>query len=103
MVLVSVLYPNQPGARFDLRYYVDRHIALVRQRWDGMGLTEVRLLRGVGTPDGSAAPYQVVALLTFASADALQQAVTAHGAEIFADIPRFTDVQPVVQVNEALA
>lgn len=103
MVLMSVLYPNQPGARFDERYYLDRHIELVRQRWGAMGLGEVRLLRGVGTPDGGSAPYRVITLLTFVSGQALQQAVAEHGEEIFADIPRFTDVQPAVQVNEALA
>ena len=32
MVLVSVLYPNQAGSRFDERYYLDKHIPLVRQR-----------------------------------------------------------------------
>jgi len=103
MIQVSVLYPAQPGGpRFDERYYVDRHIALVRQRWDGMGLSDVRLLRGVGTPDGGPAPFRVIALLTFSSVEALQKAVAAHGAEVFGDIPNFTDVKPVVQVNERL-
>lgn len=103
MVLVSVLYPNQSGSRFDERYYLDQHIPLVRRRWEPMGLTDLRLLRGTATPDGGPAPFRVVALLTFASAEALQQGAAAHGAEIFGDIPNFTDVQPVAQVNEALA
>src|SRR3712207_3218523 len=103
MVLVSVLYPNQPGSRFDERYYLDTHIPLVHRRWDSMGLTDLRLLRGTNTPDGGPAPYRVMALLTFESAEALQQAGAAHGREIFGDIPNFTDVRPVAQVNEALA
>ena len=103
MVFVSVFYPNQPRSRFDERYYLDRHIPLVRQRWEAMGLTDLRLLRGITTPDGGPAPFRVVALLTFASADALQKAAAAHGAEVFGDIPNFTDAQPVAQVNEALA
>ena len=103
MILLSVLYPNQPGTRFDERYYLDRHIALVRQRWEGMGLADLRLLRGTGTPDGGAAPYRVIALLTFASVEALQRCVAAHGTEIFGDIPNFTDVQPLAQLNEPLA
>lgn len=76
---------------------------MVRQRWESMGLTDLRLLRGTTTPNGGPAPYRVVALLTFASADALQKAAAAHGGEIFGDIPNFTDVQPVAQVNESLA
>lgn len=103
MVLVSVLYPNQSGSRFDERYYLDKHIPLVRQRWESMGLTDLRLLRGTNTPDGGAAPFRVMALLTFKSGEAMQKAVAAHGAELFGDIPNFTDVQPVAQVNEALA
>ena len=103
MVTVSVIYPNQPRTRFDERYYLDKHIPLVRERWEPMGLTELRLLRGTNTPDGGAAPFRVMALLTFESAEALQKASAAHGREIFGDIPNFTDVQPVAQVNEALA
>ncbi len=104
MVLVSVMYPNQPGSRFDERYYLDKHIPLVRQRWESMGLTELRLLRGTATPgDGGPATYRVMALLTFSSAEAFGQAAKAHGREIFGDIPNFTDVQPVAQLNEALA
>jgi len=102
VVLVSVLYSNQPGSRFDERYYLDKHIPLVRQRWESMGLTDFRLLRGTNTPDGGPAPFRVMALLTFASAEALRKAAAAHGAEIFGDIPNFTDVRPVAQVNEAL-
>jgi uncharacterized protein (TIGR02118 family) len=102
MVLVSVLYPNQPGSRFDERYYLDTHIPLVRKHWEPMGLTDIRLLRGTPNPDGSPATYRVIALLTFTSADALAKAGAAHGREIFGDIPNFTDVKAVMQVNEAL-
>jgi hypothetical protein len=43
-----------------------------------------------------------MALLTFGSMQEFQNAAQSHGPEIFADIPRFTNVQPVVQINEAL-
>jgi uncharacterized protein (TIGR02118 family) len=75
MVTVSVIYPNQPGTRFDERYYLDKHIPLVRERWEPMGLTELRLLRGTNTPDGGAAPFRVMALLTFESAEAFAESL----------------------------
>ncbi|MEJ1939255.1 EthD family reductase [Nostoc sp. NIES-2111] len=102
MVVVSVMYPNTPGSRFDHRYYVEDHGALLQRCWAGMGLTEVRLLRGLGALGGGPATYQVTALLTFTSMAAFEAAVAAHGAEVLADIPRFTDVQPLVQVNSPL-
>ena len=103
MVQVTVLYPNQDGTRFDERYYLDTHTPMLWARWGDLGLQEVRLLRGTGTPDGRPAPFRVIALLTFASAEALRHCLKAHGREIVGDIPNFTDVQPVMQVNETLA
>jgi uncharacterized protein (TIGR02118 family) len=102
MALLSLLYPDQPGARFDARIYLDRHVPKVRALWEPMGLTEIRLLRGVGTPDGGPAPYRVLALLTFTSAAALRRALDAHAAELFAGIAAYTDIRPVVQVSETL-
>ena len=102
MILVSVLYPNTPGTHFDEAYYMAKHIPLVRQRWGGMGLQEVRVLRGLPSPDGQAATYRIMALLTWDSAEALQQAAKTHGKEIFGDIPNFTDGKPVMQVSEPL-
>ena len=102
MILVSVMYPGGEGSTFDESYYLQEHIPLVKERWSGMGLQELRLVKGVGTPDGSAPPYRVMALLTFRSLQDFQNAAQAHGPEIFADIPRFTNVQPIVQINEAL-
>ena len=58
------------------------------------------MLTGTGTPDGAPAPFQVMALLTFASAEAFGRAVAAHGREIFGDIPKFTAAQAQVQLND---
>jgi uncharacterized protein (TIGR02118 family) len=103
MVVVSVMYPDKPGMRFDERYYIERHGGLLQERWAALGLREVKLLRGVGAPGGGgAATYRVTALLTFESQAALERCLSAHGAEILGDIPNFTDVQPVIQVNEVM-
>lgn len=102
VILVSVLYPNTPGTHFDETYYMAKHIPLVRDRWGALGLRDVRVLKAIGTPDGGVAPYRITALLTFDSTDALQRCAEVHGQEIFGDIPNFTNVQPVLQVNEPL-
>lgn len=102
MVLVSVMYPAGAGSRFDMDYYLGHHMPLVRERWSPMGLHEAKVVKGTGTPDGGAPTYQVMALLSFDSVDAFKAAASTHGAEIFGDIPKFTDVQPVVQFNDVL-
>ena len=103
MLLISVMYPAGEGATFDHDYYLRKHIPLVRERWSGMGLQEARVFRGTGAADGGSAPYQVLALLTFSSLQDFQNAAQKHGPEIFADIPNFTNVQPVVQLNEPMS
>ena len=103
MIRVNVTYANKEGARFDFDYYVNRHIKMVRERCGPFGLQSVTVDRGVsGVAPGSPATYACVASLTFASLEGLQQALAAHGAEIMADIPNYTDIVPVIQVSEIL-
>lgn len=103
MFVVTVTYPNEAGSTFDFDYYLRSHMPLVRTRWAAMGLKEARVLRAVGTPDGSRPSAQVIALLDFASRQEFEQAVGAHGEEIIGDVPNFTNVKPVLQFNETVA
>ena len=98
MILVSVMYPAGPA--FDMGYYLSRHMPLVRERWSARRLHEAKGVTGTNTPAGAPAPFQVMALLTFGSAEAFEKAVAAHGAEIFDDIPKFTAAQAQVQLND---
>lgn len=100
---ITVLYPNTPGSKFDMDYYLQSHIPLVKERWGGIGMSELRAVKGVanGDPD-SPVPNQVIAILRFDSLEAFQAAGEAHGAEIMGNIAAFTDVAPVLQINEDL-
>ncbi len=102
MIVISVMYPATANARFDMPYYLEKHVPMVGERWGNMGLREAKVLQGVGAPEGGAATYSVIALLTFESAGAVQQAMAQHGKEIVADIANFTNVTPVIQVNDVL-
>lgn len=102
-VTISVIYPRGEGARFDFDYYVGTHLPLVAEKWAGAGLEGAEALRGAGTPDGKEAPFLAIALLRFRSIDDFRAAAGGEaGAAIFRDIPNFTDVRPVVQVNEPI-
>ena len=103
MPTVSVIYPRREGAAFDFDYYENTHLPLVATRWADAGLTGAQALRGTAAADGSEAPYIAIALLSFASDEALRAAMGGpHAGEIIADIGNFTNVQPVIQVNEAI-
>lgn len=102
MVRMSVYYPNQTegGGGFDHAYYADAHRRLVEQRLGPLGLQRFEIDRGLAGYGGAPAPYTAVGHLLFDSLDALQRAWDAAGTEILADLPRFTSLQPLVQISE---
>jgi len=100
MICVSVLYPHAPGKRFDQVYYEQKHRPLVMERLAG-SITRYEILQGLsGLAPGSEPMFACTGNLYFNSVGDFQQAMAAHGAELQADIPNFTDIQPQFQINE---
>ncbi|HTJ07120.1 MAG TPA: EthD family reductase [Caldimonas sp.] len=102
MIKVSVMYPNQPGARFDQVYYLDKHMPMVKARM-GSALKFYVVDKGVaGGAPGSPPPYLFVVHLHCASLDDYQRGFGPHAQEILADIANYTDQTPVVQISEVV-
>jgi uncharacterized protein (TIGR02118 family) len=99
-ITVCVLYPMNTAGRFDLEYYMAKHIPMVQARWQPLGLTGFQILRGTPGPDGVVPAFRLIALVSFTSMAAFKTASAQHAAEIFGDIPNFTDAKPVVQISE---
>lgn len=103
MVRMSVFYPNQPGCLFDHAYYATEHRRLVESRLGPLGLRAIEIERGVAGYGGGPAPYAAVGHLLFDSLEVLGAAWSERGDEIVADVPKYTDVQPVVQISEVVS
>ena len=100
MVKVSVLYPNRAGTKFDMAYYLNHHIPLVRQLL-GSALKGVSVEHGIsGEEPGSPAPYVTTCHLLFDSVQAYQTSFGPHAQEIIQDIPKYTDSEPLIQIGE---
>ncbi|HBH03070.1 MAG: ethyl tert-butyl ether degradation protein EthD [Candidatus Rokubacteria bacterium RBG_16_73_20] len=104
MVRISVLYPSGEGKKFDVDYYVKKHMPLVRERMGTLGLRRIEVDRGLaGGAPGAPAPFACVGHLYFDTVEAFQQAIAPHGKELFADVPNFTNIAPQVQISEVLS
>jgi uncharacterized protein (TIGR02118 family) len=91
-IRLSVLYPETEGASFDHDYYRDSHVPLAVTTW---GLDGAEIDKGVS------GPYVAAVHFTFASMDALTEAMGAPGtADIIADVPNYTTITPVQQLSE---
>ena len=95
------MYPKSADSHFDHAYYTAVHIPLLQERWADAGLQSVQVVRGISGLDGSGPTFEMTVLITFSSLDDLKAALQAHGAEIMADVPRFTDIKAILQFNEA--
>lgn len=103
MVKLSVMYPHKEGSKFDMDYYLTKHLDLVKAKWDGL-MKDAYVTKGVGGgAPGGPPTYQIMAHISFESMDALNKAVSGHGDEIFADVPNFTDITPIVQIGEVVS
>lgn len=100
MIKVNVFYPNQPGIRFDMAYYLDRHMPMVAERLKP-AVKGVSVDIGIngGAPEAPS-PNIAAAVLLFDSVEAFQAAMAPHAAELMGDIPNYTDVTPVIQISE---
>jgi len=98
MIRVHIFYP--PSSRFDMAYYCERHMPMVKARLGDAcsGFTVDAGMAG-GAP-GSSPPYAAVGALTITSIEAFGAAMAQHGAEIMGDVPNYTDAQPILQISE---
>jgi uncharacterized protein (TIGR02118 family) len=84
-----------------LVFFRTKSMPLVGQRWANAGLIGGEALLGSAAPDGSESPYFAIGILHFDTDESLQAALSGeHAAEVIGDISNFTDVQPVMQIND---
>lgn len=102
MIKVSVLYPNGEGKTFDMDYYMNSHAPLVTDTL-GDALVEVSYDKGLaGGAPNSPAPFVAIANLFFSSMEEFGEAFSTGAPILIADIPNFTNIEPVIQINEVL-
>ena len=103
MIKVTVLYPNEPGKKFDFDYWVNTHVPMVQRLLGPMGMLKGELEKGVSDADPSAPPrFTAVGHLYFNTAEEVHAGFAAHGREIMGDIKNYSDIEPQFQISELL-
>lgn len=100
MIRVSILYPNNPGSRFDFDYYLKTHMP-ESERLLGSALKGMSVERGLsGTAPGMPPAHIAMCHLLFESVDAFMAAFLPHADWLQGDIKNYTDIAPVIQFNQ---
>lgn len=100
MIRIAAVYPRQLGSRFDLEYYLHKHLPLVHKKFSPYGLTKIEVDQGVEKPGGGESPFFAIGYLYFKDLDGFRRAFKEVGSGVIADISLYTDVKPMIQVGE---
>ncbi|KAL1845681.1 hypothetical protein Daus18300_014468 [Diaporthe australafricana] len=91
-VTVTVLFPNEPDAKYDYDYYVNKHMPLMQRLWGKYGVKDFSVTKFTAGPDGSEPKY---AFGSTTSWDSYNQIKTAFAGpevgEIFEDVHKFSN------------
>jgi uncharacterized protein (TIGR02118 family) len=100
MIKVSALYPSGEGKTFDIAYYCDKHMAMIRQLL-GAALKGVAVEQGIagGEPEAPA-PYLAIGHLSFDSIETFMTAFLPVADVLQGDIPNYTNSRPTIQISE---
>ena len=96
---LTVLYPWQSDARFDFQYYRDKHLGMMRELYGGaVGKMQVR--KGVRKGDGSPPAFVATATIEILSMEGFDAAGKQHFPKLLADLPNFSNLTPLGQIEE---
>lgn len=100
MIKMTIFYPNGEDVTFDMDYYINNHMAMAANLM-GDDLKAMMIDKGLsgGAPD-SPSPYIAVGYFYFESMEAFQNAMGPIGDKLRADVPNYTNIQPVIQFSE---
>lgn len=102
MIKFSVYYPADGGSKFDHDYYRTSHMPLIQERL-GEACLRYEIDKGLAGGEPGSAPEFVAACHIYSpTLETFQEAFGPHAAEILADVARYTDITPVVQISEVV-
>jgi uncharacterized protein (TIGR02118 family) len=100
MYRATIFYPNKKGAKFDVDYYRKRHMPMVKKKL-GRACKGIGVDYGLGGAEPNTPPtYVAIGYILTDNLEKFQAAVAKHDAEFRADLPNYTTLQPIIQINE---
>ena len=101
MVKISILYPKKKDSRFDMEYYLKKHMPMSIERLSkGKGYKGVSVERGLGGEvPGSDPLYVALCHYTFETMEDFLAAFQPFAPLLQGDMPNYTDIKPIIQLS----
>lgn len=102
MVRITIMYPNQPGKTFDYDYYLEKHIPwtaeVVSSHPDFISISAEQGVSAAAP--GSEPAYLAACHIMFATQKGFLESFMPRAAELQADVPNYTDIEPITQFSK---
>lgn len=92
---VTVVFPNDADAKYDIDYYVKNHMTLIEKLWSNYGLKGWSVTKYVPSLDGTPPLYAFGSEVFWENEEGMKKAFESSTVtEIMADISRFSNKPP---------
>lgn len=102
MFNISSIYPRISGSSFDYEYYLNKHIPMsIELLTKSKGYIGVSVERGISIdiPDIESSFYAMCHYY-FDTVEDFIEAFQPHADTLQSDIINYTDIEPIIQINE---
>lgn len=99
MIQLTVMYPNEPGKKFNMDYYINSHIHQI-VNVPGGKVIRASVAEGIASMEpGKPADFICIANILYESIEDMM-ATFALLPNIAEDFPNYSEVTPVIQISE---
>ena len=100
-VSMQVAYPINDNTNFDHDYYVESHLAIIKENWSEH-ILEMIVTKGVSGGKDIPSPYYAIATIIFETNDEMKAAMK-KGGPVFKDIGNYYNNSPIMMLGEVVS
>ena len=100
MYCMTVSYAKLESTHFDIDYFLNEHIPLVKESFETFGLVGITVKAGLGSVPSKEDLFYLSVDIVFDSLEAMKTATSTAGKYVGNDVKNYTDVKPQYQFGE---
>jgi uncharacterized protein (TIGR02118 family) len=94
--IITVVFPNDADAKYDIKYYIEKHMPRIMEEWAKYGVTGYNVREFAPGPDGAKPVHAFGSDVFWTSKDRLHEAFAGPEATgIMGDVVNFSNKAPV--------
>lgn len=101
---ITVLFPNEADAKYDINYYKAHHMPLIEKLWGHFGIISWSVTNFTSGPDGSEPAFTFGSVVNWSSAEDIKTAFAdASVKQIMEDVANFSNKHPTFLFGDVSA